>query len=321
MKHAAGLGSRALDTVLDRTIAPGYSRLGYLLRSAGFVGDRSDPPPDALHGRVALVTGASAGLGTATVEGLARLGATVYLVVRDAGRGEQARAAVSAAVPGADLHVSLCDLSDLDDVRRAGTELAGARPDILIHNAGVLPPRRILTAQGHELAFATHVLGPHLLTSLLAPSLAPDGRVVFVASGGMYAQKLELDDVESARGTYGGTAAYARTKRMQVVLAGLWAERLTGVSVHAVHPGWAATPGVTSSLPAFNRLIGPLLRTPDEGADTTVWLAAAPAAVIGTGRFWHDRRSRPEHYVPWTREAPADRERLWALCQELVSPG
>jgi dehydrogenase/reductase SDR family member 12 len=307
-----------LDTVLDRTIAPGYSRLGYLLRSAGFVGDRSDPPPDALRGRVALVTGASAGLGTATVEGLARLGATVHLVVRDAARGDAARALVAAAVPGADLRVSLCDLSDLDDVRRAGPELAAAAPDILIHNAGVLPPKRILTAQGHELAFATHVLGPHLLTALLAPVLGPDGRVVFVSSGGMYAQKLELDDVESARGTYGGTAAYARTKRMQVVLAGLWAQRLTDVSVHAVHPGWAATPGVTGSLPAFNRVVGPLLRTPAEGADTAVWLAAAPAAVIGTGRFWHDRRARPEHYVPWTRESPADRERLWALCEDRV---
>ena len=108
---------------------------------------------------------------------------------------------------------------------------------------------------------------------------------------------------------------------MQVVLAGLWAERLTDVSVHAVHPGWAATPGVTSSLPAFNRIIGPLLRTPEEGADTAVWLAPAPASVIGTGRFWHDRRARPEHYVPWTRETPTDRERLWMLCQSLVSPG
>jgi NAD(P)-dependent dehydrogenase (short-subunit alcohol dehydrogenase family) len=314
--------ARLVDTLLDRTIAPGYSRLGFLLRSAGFTGDRSDPPPDALAGRVVLVTGASAGLGTATALGLARLGATVHLVVRDAGRGERARAAVAAPVPGADLHVSLCDLSDLDDVRRAGQDLADAHPDVLVHNAGVLPPARILSPQGHELAFATHVLGPHLLTSLLAPTLAPDGRVVFVSSGGMYAQKLELDDVESATYPYGGTAAYARTKRMQVVLAGLWADRLaaSGVSVHATHPGWADTPGISSSLPGFRKVVGPLLRTADEGADTAVWLCAAPAPVVGTGRFWHDRRARPEHYVPWTRETPAGRERLWTLCESLTAP-
>ena len=310
-----------LDTVLDRTIAPGYSRLGYVLRSAGFTGERCDPRPGALRGRVALVTGASAGLGAATVEGLARLGATVHLVVRDAGRGERARAAVAAAVPGADLHVALCDLSDLDDVRRAGAALAALRPDVLIHNAGVLPPERILTAQGHELTFATHVLGPHLLTALTAGAMAPDGRVQFVASGGMYAQKLALDDVESAGGAYSGTAAYARTKRMQVVLSGLWADRLrgTGVTVHSVHPGWAATPGLASSLPAFRTLLGPLLRTAEEGVDTAVWLAAAPAEVIGTGGFWHDRRARPEHYVPWTRESAADRARLWELCEELTA--
>lgn len=322
--------ARIVDTLLDRTVAPGYSRLGYLLRSAGFVGDRADPAPDALRGRVVLVTGASAGLGTATVEGLARLGATVHLVVRDAGRGERARDAVAAAVPGADLHVSLCDLADLDAVRRAGRELTDARPDVLVHNAGVLPPSRILSPQGFELAFATHVLGPHLLTSLLAPAMAPDGRVVFVSSGGMYAQKLDLDDAELSAGgassdtasttPYNGTAAYARTKRMQVVLTGLWADRLaaSGVSVHATHPGWADTPGVTSSLPAFRTIVGPLLRTPAEGADTAVWLSAAPAPVIGTGRFWHDRRARPEHYVPWTRETPADRERLWTVCQTLT---
>lgn len=312
--------ARALDAVLDRTIAPGYSRLGYLLRSASFTGERADPEPGALRDRVAMVTGASAGLGTATVAGLARLGASVHLVVRDVGRGERAMAAVAAAVPGADLHVARCDLSSLGDVRRAATELATVEPDLLVHNAGVLPGRRTVTAEGHELALATHVLGPHLLTTLLADALAPDGRVVFVSSGGMYAQKLALDDVESELDPYNGTAAYARTKRMQVVLAGLWADRLrdAGVSVHAAHPGWADTPGLTSSLPRFRTVIGPLLRTPEEGVDTVLWLAAAPAGVVGTGRFWHDRRPRPEHYVPWTRESAADRDRLWELCRRLT---
>ncbi|MGI9001567.1 MAG: SDR family NAD(P)-dependent oxidoreductase [Pseudonocardia sp.] len=312
--------ARVLDTVLDRTIVPGYSRLGYVLRSRSWTGERADPAPDALRGRVALVTGASAGLGTATVAGLARLGASVHLVVRDTERGERARAAVATAVPGADLHVSRCDVSSLADVRRAAAELVTSGPDLLVHNAGVLPPQRLVTAEGHELAFATHVLGPFLLTALLADALASQGRVLFVSSGGMYAQKLALDDVESTREPYNGTAAYARTKRMQVVLAGLWADRLRvdEVSVHAVHPGWADTPGLTGSLPWFGSVLGPLLRTPEQGADTTVWLAAAPAAVIGTGRFWHDRRTRPEHYVPWTREGPDDRVRLWELCERLT---
>jgi dehydrogenase/reductase SDR family protein 12 len=307
----------ALDTVLDRTVAPGYSRLGYLARSAGWSGAQADPEPGALAGRTALVTGGGGGLGLATVAGLARLGAAVHLVVRDEGRGGQARARLLAQVPGADLRVTRCDVSDLDDVRRAAAVLADARPDLLVHNAGLLPPERRTTAQGHELTLATHVLGPHLLTRLLAGPLGErGGRVLWIASGGMYAQRLRFDEPDP----YDGTTAYARTKRMQVVLSGLWAHELRGrVDVHAVHPGWADTPGLASSLPGFGRLLGPLLRTAEQGADTAVWLAAAPADVAGTGRFWHDRRPRPEHYVPWTRESAADRAELWARAESLTS--
>ena len=303
----------ALDTLLDRTVVPGYSRLGYLARSATWSGPRADPAPGALAGRVALVTGGGGGLGLATVTGLARLGATVHLVVRDEGRGAAARDRVEAAVPGADLHLTRCDVADLDDVRRAADVLAAARPDLLVHNAGVLPPARTVTPQGHELCLATHVLGPHLLTRRLAGALRErDGRVLWISSGGMYAQRLRADEPVP----YDGTTAYARTKRMQVVLSGLWARELDS---HAVHPGWADTPGLAESLPAFGRLLGPVLRTAEQGADTAVWLAAAPAAVAGTGRFWHDRRPRPEHYVPWTRETPADRDALWARVEALTS--
>lgn len=303
----------ALDTLLDRTVVPGYSRLGYLARSATWSGPRADPAPGALAGRVALVTGGGGGLGLATVTGLARLGATVHLVVRDEGRGAAARDRVEAAVPGADLHLTRCDVADLDDVRRAADVLAAARPDLLVHNAGVLPPARTETPQGHELCLATHVLGPHLLTRRLAGALRErGGRVLWISSGGMYAQRLRADEPVP----YDGTTAYARTKRMQVVLSGLWARELDS---HAVHPGWADTPGLAESLPAFGRLLGPVLRTAEQGADTAVWLAAAPAAVAGTGRFWHDRRPRPEHYVPWTRETPADRDALWARVEALTS--
>jgi dehydrogenase/reductase SDR family protein 12 len=297
----------ALDTVLDRTVAPGYSRLGYLARSASWSGAQADPEPGALAGKVAVVTGGGAGLGLATVTGLARLGATVHMVVRDEGRGALAGAQVVAAVPGARVHVVRCDLSDLADVTRVAPGLAD--PDVLVHNAGVLPPARTVTAQGHELCLATHVLGPHLLTRLLGERT---GRVLWISSGGMYAQKLTFDEPVP----YNGTTAYARTKRMQVVLSGLWSRRLDS---HAVHPGWADTPGLTSSLPVFGRLLGPLLRTAEQGADTAVWLAAARSSDVGTGRFWHDRRPRPEHYVPWTRETDAERAALWARVEALTS--
>ena len=113
---------------------------------------------------------------------------------------------------------------------------------------------------------------------------------------------------------------YARTKRAQVILTELWAKRLagTGVVVHAMHPGWVDTPGVASSLPRFHRLTGPLLRSPEQGADTIVWLGAAAEPGESSGGFWHDRRRRPTHRVPWTRETPEDRERLWRECERLT---
>jgi NAD(P)-dependent dehydrogenase (short-subunit alcohol dehydrogenase family) len=328
-----------LDAVLDRGIVGGYTKLGYLSRRPGWTGDRADPPAGALHGRTALVTGASSGLGEATAIGLARLGARVHLLVRDPDKGEQIRRRVTGAVPGAAPRVEVCDVGELADVRRFASDLLARVPELhlLVHNAGLLPDQRRETSEGNELTLAVHVLGPHLLTALLRPALAAagnaaltgrgngvthaggDSRVLFVSSGGMYAQPLKDYDPQY-RGRYNGTAAYARTKRTQVVLAGEWARELagTGISVHALHPGWAATPGITGSLPGFARVVGPLLRTPEQGADTAVWLAGAPARAIGTGQFWHDRAPRPAHYFPHTRETPAQRARFWARVQRLA---
>ncbi|PRX47900.1 NAD(P)-dependent dehydrogenase (short-subunit alcohol dehydrogenase family) [Prauserella shujinwangii] len=309
---------QALDTVADRTVLPGYSKLGFRLRER-----RWQPlPPGSLTGRRAIVTGANSGIGKAISHGLADLGATVHLAVRDLARGNTAREELEARVPGADFQVNELDVASLADVRRFSDEFLDRHGtlDVLVHNAGVLPERRTESPEGHEITLATHVLGPFLLTGLLVPALreAKDtGRVIFLSSGGMYAQRLYDDDPEYRSGEYRGPAAYARTKRMQVVLARMWARRLRdeGIVVHSTHPGWAATPGLASSLPGFDRAMGPLLRTPEQGADTAVWLAASRQGGRTGGQFWHDRTPRPEHYLPTTRETPAQRDRLWTFCE------
>jgi len=162
------------------------------------------------------------------------------------------------------------------------------------------------------------VLGPHLLTAELRPLLLADSdaRVVFVSSGGMYTSRLRVDDPEFREGEFDGTTAYARTKRMQVTLAELWAKRFAGlgVAVHSMHPGWADTPGITDSLPRFARVLGPILRSAEEGADTAVWLLACEVAGRTSGLFWHDRRPRPTSYLPFTRPTEHDAERLWDYC-------
>jgi dehydrogenase/reductase SDR family protein 12 len=107
-----------------------------------------------------------------------------------------------------------------------------------------------------------------------------------------------------------------------VVLAEKWSQFFgAGVSVYSMHPGWADTAGVRSSLPRFYRVTRRLLRTPEQGADTIVWLAVRQAPPAPSGAFWFDRQARAQHYLPWTREDPVAREMLWAECQRLATLG
>ena len=298
-----------LDTLLDRLVVPGYTRLGYSLRSRNWSTD--DPAPNTLAGKTTVVTGARSGLGKATAAGLARLGATVRLVVRDADRAASTLADLRREHPTAEFIVDECDVSDLDAVRRYAAGLSGPI-HALIHNAGVMPAHRTESAQGHELTLATHVLGPLLLTELLRPNLV-NGRVVQVASGGMYTQPLP-EDPEYRKPPYRPATAYARTKRIQVALTPLLAADLATTFIATMHPGWSETPGLTESLPAFTKLTKPFLRTPAQGADTTVWLAATER-TLPTGNFWHDRQTRPTHYLRRTEDSEADTQRIWDYCR------
>ena len=312
LPHSVAAG---LDTLLDRTVAPGYTRLGLAIRRR-LPTWPSDPPPNAMKGKVVAVTGATSGLGIATAEGLLRLGAEVRLVVRDVDKAAGVRRDLLTTVPDGVVTIDRCDIGDLDDVRRFVAELDLAHLDVLVHNAGAMPPTRTESAQGHELTMSLHVLGPILMTELLRPRLT-DARIVMVTSGGMYSQRLRDDDPEYLRGEYAPATAYARSKRAQIELLPTLSDRWSadGITVHATHPGWADTPGVVDSLPTFHKLTGPLLRDAAGGADTTVWLAAN-AVVPQSGRLWHDRRSRPTHLLPRTRTGAEERARLWSWVQD-----
>ncbi len=162
------------------------------------------------------------------------------------------------------------------------------------------------------------VLGPFLLTAELVPLLraTPDGaRVVWVSSGGMYTQTLDVDALEMGDEDYAGATAYARAKRAQVVLAEEWAKRLRDdrIAVHAMHPGWADTPGLETGLPGFRTVLGPILRSPEQGADTIVWLAAAEGPGRVTGRFWLDRAPRSTTKLVPSGATPEERAKLWGL--------
>lgn len=294
-----------LDELLDKSLV-GYTALGYRWRP--------HPPIQVdLTGRTALVTGATSGLGKAAARSLANLGATVVLVGRNPDKAQRVCEEIRGQT-GQRVRVEIADLSIMAEVRALASRLDGPL-HLLVNNAGVLLPERSETREGFETTFATNLLGHFLLTNLLIPVLeahAP-ARIVNVSSGGMYTQRLRVDDLQMKQGRYDGTVAYARTKRAQVILTEQWAERLRdrGVTVHSMHPGWADTPGVAASLPRFHRLTKPLLRSPEQGADTIVWLCASRKAAETTGLFWHDRQPRPTHRTARTRATSEDRAKLW----------
>jgi len=310
------------ERLLDASVVASFDRRGFERHARRFEPRSAER---SLRGAVCLVTGANSGIGEACARGLAERGARVHLLCRDGGRGSAALERIGKAVPGAELALSIVDVSDLASVRRFAADLADERVDALVHNAGVLPDARRTTADGLELTFATNVLGPYLLTRLLETRLAAssDGRTVFVSSGGMLPVRLSCDDLAWERRRFDGVAAYAQTKRMQVVLTGLLAERWGGStrSAHAMHPGWADTPAVRSSIPRFHRVMRRWLRTPEQGADTVSWLVAAQRERVGSGGFWFDRERAATHWLPWTRESMAERLRLLALCERLSGLG
>jgi NAD(P)-dependent dehydrogenase (short-subunit alcohol dehydrogenase family) len=248
----------------------------------------------------------------------------VVIVGRSREKAEASRKMIVAASGNDNVGVALADLSLLRDVRKLARRLLESEPHIhvLVNNAGVLLNERTTTVEGNETSLATNLLAPFLLTQLLIPRLkaSAPARIINVSSGGMYTSGLALDDLQYETGTYRGSVAYARAKRALVTLTEMWAEELApyGVIVNAMHPGWADTPGVATSLRAFRSVTKPLLRDADEGADTITWLAAAPEAGAVTGGFWLDRQPHRTHVLPGTNPTPEKRRRLWAALEALT---
>ncbi len=314
-----GQAADLVDTALDLTVVPGFSAVGYRVRKRVFGWQA-----DRLEGRSVMVTGANAGIGKAISLELSRRGAKVHMVCRNPEKGEAAREEVGLE-SGLEPELHICDVSSLASVREFGTAFAagGDSLDVLINNAGVMPTERLKTDEGFELTFATNVLGPFLLTELLLPKLreSESGRVVMMSSGGMYTSDFKLDDPQLEKRDYDPPRFYAQSKRAEVMLADEWQDREPegGPVFCSMHPGWAETQGVSDALPAFNKVMGPILRTGAEGGETAVWLSGATPEEAPGGEFYMDRKPRTKHRVPGTRETAEDRRSLYELCESLTA--
>lgn len=309
--------SRLVDGALEALVVPSFTRIGYSVRRS-MAGWRA-LDDYSMSGQVVVITGGTSGLGKAAASQMASVGAHVVVVGRTADKNRAVADHIAAATGGT-VGSEAADMGEPDQVRSLAEKIGNdfEHIDALIHNAGVLAAERRDNSVGIEQTVASQVVGPFLLTGLLFERLEAfrPGRVITMSSGGMYTAPLTVSGLQMSATEYRGSVQYAKAKRAQVTLNEQWAERTVGRSIrfHALHPGWADTPGVETALPGFRKIVGPLLRDADQGADTMVWLAADDGKPLSTnGRFWLDRRIRSIHKLSATRDSdtPDRRGRLW----------
>lgn len=318
---ANGLLPRVMDTALEASIVGSFTRIGFQAR------DRLTElgPVDAdLTGQVAVVTGATSGIGRATAAALCQMGAEVHVTSRSEVRAQTAADVLNGqSFPGTAIGHALDTAERASVLGFAAALRALDNPvDMLLHNAGALTSKYNVTSDGTEVTLASHLIGPYLLTRELRPHLNQGARIIWMASGGMYTQGLDVKRIQMSQRSYKGAVAYARAKRGQVELvthlAPQWAPDLM---MHSMHPGWVDTPGVDAGIPGFGRVMGPLLRTPEQGADTMVWLAATGGGQAKPGQFWLDRQPRRTSYLPGTSATERQRQSLvdWLNAHPMVT--
>lgn len=280
-------------------------------------------PGSSGAGRVAVVTGATSGIGKEVARGLAAWGARTVVV----GRGEErsARIAHEIAVETKNASVESVGVEDLartSEVRRLAATLLERYPrlDVLVNNAGAVYVRRDVSAEGIERTFALNVLAPFLLTSLLVPSLvaAAPSRVVNVSSAAHRGATVDFADLEMAR-HYHGFRAYSRSKLELLLLTREFGRRLrgTGVSVNAVHPGFVHSGFGQNNRGAFAGAIwvfgAAFGRRPARGAETPLFVATSPSLDGTSGEYFSN--CAPRSGSPASRDAGAAR-RLYRVCLE-----
>ena len=289
----------------------------------------TDRPPRTgpMAGRTVLITGGTGGIGKATAAGLAALGARVGIVGRDRARAETAAAEVATHGVGvqAVVNVFYADLSEQAQVRRLAAEVREIYPrlDVLVNNVGGFWATRHVTADGLERTFAVNHLAPFLLTDLLLDRLTASApaRVVTVSSGAQAMGRIDFEDLQGERG-YSGQRAYNQSKLANVLFTNELARRLgdTGVTANVLHPGVVRTAfgheDPTPFMGMLTRVIRPFMRTPERGAETSVYLASSPSVASITGQYFADRRPKRSAKRSYDIDAAA---RLWQISAGLVA--
>jgi NAD(P)-dependent dehydrogenase (short-subunit alcohol dehydrogenase family) len=276
-----------------------------------------------MAGKVCVVTGATAGIGKETALGLAKLGATVVIVARDPQKAARTVDEISRAADNGNVEWVRADFASLDSVRAAAADIRkryGAI-QVLVNNAGVANKQRLLSEDGYELTFAVNHLAAFLFTRELLPLLragAPS-RIVNVSSGAEGYGPIDFDDLQSEKG-YRGFAVYGKTKLMNVLFTYELASRLsgTGVTANCLHPGAVAT-DMLRQLPRWlYAMISPFLSTPEQGAETPIFLASSPSVEGVSGGYYEKKKAKRSSRRSYDVSA---RQRLWAISEAMIDGG
>ena len=276
-----------------------------------------------MHGKICVVTGATSGIGLVTAQVLAQQGATLIIVARNAERGAATVRRIRQETGNAEVELMVADLSVQAQVRRLASEIQQriVRLDVLVNNAGAFFARRQLSQEGLEMTFALNHLAYFLLTNLLVDSLkaADSARIVNVSSEAHRRAHLDFADLQLER-HYSGWRAYARSKLTNILFTYELARQLTGTGIvtNALHPGFVATNlgrnnrGIAAT---FIRILQLAAISPQEGAQTIIYLASSPVVKGVTGQYFIKQQVVRSSQVSYDGAAA---ERLWQISAEMT---
>uniref|UniRef100_A0A673WKF2 Dehydrogenase/reductase 12-like a n=1 Tax=Salmo trutta TaxID=8032 RepID=A0A673WKF2_SALTR len=280
----------------------------------------------SMAGRVFMITGANSGIGRATAMAIAKRGGTVHMVCRNKDKAEEARADIVKESGNKEIYVHILDLFETRKVWEFAEAFKRKYKalNVLINNAGCIMSERDVNAEGLEKSFASNVMGPDSLTGeecrAKSGEFETQNPLITVSSGGMLVQKLRTGNLQTEIGRYDGTMVYAQHKRQQVVMTEQWAKTHSNVHFSVMHPGWVDTPAVANAMPDFHQSMKDSLRTPEQGADTAVWLAISEAAATKpSGSFFQDRRMVSAHLpLAWTHSSQLEQQKFMSVMEDLA---
>jgi NAD(P)-dependent dehydrogenase (short-subunit alcohol dehydrogenase family) len=274
-----------------------------------------------MEGKICLITGANSGIGKETAKALAKMNAIVVMLCRDKARGEEAKKEIIEQTGNKNVDLILCDLSSQEAIREFVSEFKNKYQNlhVLINNAGVMLKNRELSVDGFEMNFAVHVIGPFLLTNLLLDILknSAPSRIINVTSAAHRTAKMDLEDLQSENKKYRLFTVYGRSKLQEMLLSYELSRKLegTGVTANTVHPGVVAT-NLGRDQSKFSQWFArKIFKSPEEGAETSIYLASSPDVEGITGKYFINKEPRQSSEESYNEEHA---QKLWKICADIT---